>query len=292
MLKTSVVLLCAILGTSAFKWRKEYEVPDEFWDTWQGYDSVNSGLNLENLTELCKGGRVPFIHIKEFTNNLIQNEDLYDLVVVYSYKDNLAKCVFCEQALKSLALLAESVKQSNQDRHGRPLFTIALDVEGSKMTDAIPLEHLPLIYYFRNETMNVYSEDDFSVEALRAWLEKAAKLQMPEKRLFNYKKFFIRVAVTVFALVFGYLSLTSMIKFAQKSSFWALLAVSWIFVHVSGFMFIRINKRPLWLAWQREMGAIYPTPHQEGIAEMVIIAGLCKFLSLFTKEASVKPYIS
>lgn len=275
-LVTAISLLCLI----SFTWtpvQSEPELPpDEFWEQWQGFDGVNATRNLENLTELCKGGQIPFLHIMEFMNNVIQHDGLYDILYIYTYKENIHLCTFCEQALKSLGLLAEPIKATNQKLYGKPLFTVALDVEVSKMVDSIPLEQLPLITYMNNDTMRVYGEDDYTLIALKEWIEEEVKLELSAGQAFDYRKIFIQIAATTFALVFGYLSREAAARVFLSRGFVALLVVIWCIVLMSGFMISMITKAPLVISYDDTWTSIYPNHMRQIFGEVFIVGGLCK----------------
>lgn len=269
-----LILICLILNSIHLI--RSDEVPEEFWDTWEGFAVSDGVKSLENLTELCSNGNIPFINIKEFTI-ISQHKNRYDLVLIYTYHDNLKKCLYCEFALKSLALLSPIANAANQAKRNRPLFVVALDIENSKLVESIPFEHLPLISYQTSKTMKVYDEKDFSVYGLRRWLATVAKLKLVNRKAFNYRKIFLRIALVVFIAVTVCLCRHAIKEFLMGTGIWASLVVLWSILFVSGLMFTKISNAPFHVLHQDQKLYIHPTARGQLRSELIVVGVLCKY---------------
>lgn len=249
--------------------------PEEFWDSWKGFEGSNAKDNLVTLTSTCKNGQIPFFHIMEFMNNVIQHDGLYDILLVYTYKENIRLCTLCENTLKSLSNLAEKIKKKNIKMHGKPLFTVAVDVEASNMTKDIPLEKLPLISYMNNDTIKVYAKTEYTLESLQDWIEEEAKLKVEGEVSFDYRTLLIRISTTAVALVFGYFSWRPIFNFVFSRNFIALMAAAWSITLMTGVLYSKITNASFTVALGT--GLIYPSVTKQVFAEVFIVGALCKY---------------
>lgn len=173
----------------------------------------------------------------------------YSVIATFTALKPQRQCSVCKEAHDEFTILANSWRYSQQ--YSSELFFVMIDIDEDGM-DAFQQMHLttaPTYFHFpptgkrKPEDKYDIARQGYQAEPLAKWVEERTGVHVAVMRPPNYTLLMIWVPVIILGSIIGYMKRENLhILFNTK--YWAMAAMVWVFVMISGQMWNHIRGPP------------------------------------------------
>jgi oligosaccharyltransferase complex subunit gamma len=204
---------------------------------------------IAQLLEWNKRRPVITLSSDKFNTYIRSKPRNYSTVVMFTALQPGRGCSICKEAYDEFQIVANSWRYSND--YSSKLFFVMVDIDegGVEAFQQLHITTAPTYFHFpssgkrKPEDQYDVARNSYQAEPLAKWVTERTSVPFIVIRPPNYTLLMIWLPVILLAFIVGYLKRENL-HIVYDSKYWAIAAMAWVFVMISGQMWNNIRGPP------------------------------------------------